>query len=233
MFAAIAAGVAQERMMRMSGWRPGIQLPHWAATVSDVVVGLLRAKGFTVGQLWDAMGVVEDDGWVDHPHFSVDGDEYLASDPRSALPAGTYVATYSTGMQLWWQDQVVDYHEGPAGATVAVPTEWLVAGNTAAPIGRQLGEVCADDHVMVQVLRQYTIVFMSAISSELDARTPAAHQTELRLAVPMRTLAAIPDRALIRAGVPVVANLDSDLPLWMLTPPELLLRYRPRLAQEE
>ena len=54
LFAAVAAGVAQERLLRLSGWKPDEEIPVWAVTASDVLVRQLDTKRVTPAQIWNA-----------------------------------------------------------------------------------------------------------------------------------------------------------------------------------
>lgn len=231
LFAAVATGVAQERMMRLAGWRPGEELPFWAVTASDVLVERLRKKQVSPAQLWNAGVNVDDDGWIDRRSFCTRADDYSESDPRAALPLDCYVARYGTGMHLWWRENELDYNERTEGATLTLPTALLATGDAAALVGKRMSEVCAIDTRLGRALAGYGIVAAVAIEPHPNACTPEPHRTELRLAVPMRTLQPIPEAALARASVDAPANVERDRPLWMLTDPASLLRYRPRLPK--
>lgn len=230
-FASVAAGVAQERMMRLSGWRPCEELPFWAVTASEVLVERLRKKRVRPVQLWNAGVNIDEDGWIDRRSFCTRADDYSEGDPRAALPLDCYVARYGTGLHLWWREGDLDYHERTEGATLTLPTALLATGDAAALVGKRMGEVCAIDTRLGRALAGYEIVAATAIEPHPHAITPEPHCTELRLSVPMRTLQPIPETVLARAGVDVPANVERDRPLWMLTAPALLLRYRPRLPK--
>ncbi|RDE04962.1 hypothetical protein DVW87_15485 [Sphingomonas aracearum] len=132
---------------------------------------------------------------------------------------------------MWWREGDLDYHERTEGATLTLPTALLATGDAAALVGKRMGEVCAIDTRLGRALAGYEIVAATAIEPHPHAITPEQHCTELRLSVPMRTLQPIPETVLARAGVDVPANVERDRPLWMLTAPALLLRYRPRLPK--
>jgi len=203
MFASIAAGVAQERMMRLAGWRPGKALPLWAVTASDALVALADRERLSLTELWN-----EED----------------------SVGFDSYVSFFETGMQLSLYDDDLYYKEDCEGATLTLSSADLANDGTDRLVGQRLGDVCTRACASLRVLAGYRITDATGIPPSENACSPEPHRTLLRLAVPMRTLEPVPADVLTRAGVDVPVGVALDHPLWMLTPPELLRRYRPRLA---
>jgi len=228
LFASVAAGITQERMARLAGWRPGKELPHWAVTVSDVVVRLLRENSQSPAALWNTAVNIGDDGWIDRPSLCENVGGYPSYDARSALPLDCYVARYSTGMHFSWCDGDLNYQESCEGAMLTLSTELLKTDEASTVVGKPLSEVLALDSDFAQLLGSYTVIDAVEMPAHPDCIRPQPCRTELRLAVPMRTLEEVPDAVLRRVGIDVPAAVERDRPLWILTPAETLLRYRPR-----
>lgn len=230
LFAAVAAGVAQERLLRLSGWKPDEEIPVWAVTASDVLVRQLDTKRVTPAQIWNADVCVFEDGYVERPDFCVasDGNE---SDLRAALPQESYVRRYPTGMHLTWFDGGAIYAEDVKGATLTVPTSFLTRGNREELVGSELTKICERETPLFKALAGYPILASRSIEPHFDAIERDPHRTELQLGVPMRTLQPISDDTLARGGIDVPAEVDRDRPLWMLTRADDLMRYQPRLPR--
>ncbi|MFS0773014.1 hypothetical protein [Sphingomonas sp. 1P08PE] len=231
-FSSVAAGVAQERMLRLDRWLPGEELPQWAVTASDVLAKRVCEHHVSPARIWNSGVNIDEDGWIDRPSFSTCEAGRRASDPRNALPDDCVVQRHGTGMYMSWHEGELFYYEYLQGATLQLPLSLLPAADPGELVGQTLGSVCEADGELARALARYPIAKLHILAPHpLSLENDPVTHVDLTLGVPMRTLGPVPDRALERAGIALPGEVDRDRPLWVLTPPEALLRYKPRLPR--
>ena len=215
LFRRVAAGVAQRRMAVLAGWTVDEELPLWSITISALLRDHLAGQRTTPSEIWNAGVNIFDDGSVHRPLLSGEADGFSSQDPRSALPEDSLLQRFATGMRFQWTDGDLSYSETDIGAVAHVPAAaLLIAAADAA--GRTFSEVVDGDGQLATALAPFRVI----------AIAPAGEAFAVLVAVPMTTVRPIPEPVLRKAGITAPESV-SDRPLWLLTPPDVLLGYDP------